>query len=968
METPQAVAFGTLLRRHRVAAGLTQEELAERAGISRRSIGDMERGVVHTPRKDTVALLAAALSLTPPDRVAFAEAARRLGAAPPIAALAGTSAPPFVGRAQELALLERHLAGEGPPLLLLAGEPGIGKTRLLQAAIPRAVAQGLRVLEGGCQRRGGQEPYAPLLGALQRHLRGQRPQHVRAELEGCAWLVRLLPELAGGPIPPVPPWTMAPAHEQRLMREAVGRFLANVAGPAGTLLVLDDLQWAGRDALDLIATLARSAEEVPLRLLGAYRDTEVQPQESLSVVLADLAHAGLAARRQLGPLAPEEAVQLLDSLLERGADESAPRERVLQRAGGVPFYVVSCARGAAWAGRAEGQGAESVPWDIAQSVRQRLAALPEEARDLLGVAAVAGRVVRPTVLTSAAGQAEGSALAALDAACQARLLVSTDTEAYQFAHDVIREVVEAGLGPARRLVLHRRVAEALEQHHSPPPIELLAYHFGRSDAPEKAIPYLERAGDQAQAQYAHAAAEVYYRELLERVDGLGRVADAARAGEKWGTTLYLMARYDAALAALERAAATYRAGGDREGEERALARIGYVHAGRETPHEGLARLQPLLPTQEDSAPSPGLAALQAALAWLLMACNRLRECVEACDRAAELARAVGDVRVLADVQVRRAGALSGLGYLEEGLQAAESAIPLVEAVGDLDALGRIYNNLGNTYKLRGEFERSRRCRERALELTEQIGDVIGKRWAMAGLGELLFLRGDWAAARAQFEHAVHLSHSVGWSLLGGVPLVGLAELYLATGAWEEAARCLDGLQGNPKVGSDVQRLLAQRHLLDGQPAAACACLTPLVDEASQGRATGAQILPLLAQAHLERGAVIEAGDAVAPALTYARAEHDRLTLVDALRVQAMVAIRQERWGEAECSLAEGLALARGMPYPYAEARLQHVYGQLRVQRSEPGPARERLEAALAIFRGLGACGDLERVEQELAAL
>src|SRR5438132_11474038 len=112
MDTVQSVTFGTLLRRHRIAAGLTQEELAERAGISRRSVGDMERGVVHTPRKDTVALLAAALTLAPRERSTFVETARRVGATnAPVAISTSTSAPPFVGRARELALLERHLTG-----------------------------------------------------------------------------------------------------------------------------------------------------------------------------------------------------------------------------------------------------------------------------------------------------------------------------------------------------------------------------------------------------------------------------------------------------------------------------------------------------------------------------------------------------------------------------------------------------------------------------------------------------------------------------------------------------------------------------------------------------------------------------------------------------------------------------------------------------------------------------------------
>jgi transcriptional regulator with XRE-family HTH domain len=323
METSAEVGarrgFGTLLRRYRMAVGLTQEELAERARVSRRSTTEMERGAAHTPRRDTLELLAVALALTADERAIFLEAGRRQGAGgpsrPPEPLETGVAAP-FVGRAGELALLERHLAGEGPPLLMLTGEPGIGKSRLLHAAIPRAAGAGLRVIDGGCQQRGGQEPYAPFLAAFQRHLQSQRPGQLREDLRGCAWLVRLLPELAGGPIEPLPTTPIPPEHERRLVFAAVTRFLTNMAGPAGTLLVLDDLQWAGADALDLLATLARTAADVPLRIMGAYRDTEVPPEAPLAATLADLTRARLVTRRLLAPLSIGVGRPLL-SLVER---------------------------------------------------------------------------------------------------------------------------------------------------------------------------------------------------------------------------------------------------------------------------------------------------------------------------------------------------------------------------------------------------------------------------------------------------------------------------------------------------------------------------------------------------------------------------------------------------------------------------------------------------------------------------
>src|SRR5437764_2235015 len=256
MAMRQIPAFGALLKRYRQAAGLTQEALAEQAGLSTRAISDLERGLKLRPHKDTVALLATALPLTPPEHAAFVAA--RQGSAPPAA---GAELPPFVGRSRELVLLERHLAGEGPPLLLLAGEPGIGKSRLLQEAGQRAGAHGLCVLAGGCQRRGDETPYAPLLPALEHYLQAQAPAQLRAELCGCAWLVRLLPELAGGPVEPLPAWTVPPEQERRLLDKAVGRLLANVAGPAGTLLLLDDLQWADPDALELLGTPVHSTSD-----------------------------------------------------------------------------------------------------------------------------------------------------------------------------------------------------------------------------------------------------------------------------------------------------------------------------------------------------------------------------------------------------------------------------------------------------------------------------------------------------------------------------------------------------------------------------------------------------------------------------------------------------------------------------------------------------------------------------------
>ena len=498
--------FGDVLRRYRLAAGLTQEALAEQAGLSARAITDLERGVNRSPRKDTLARLAAALELSPEERGGW-EAAQRRGQAPGGPAIGNANVPLLVGRREELRLLERHLAPGGPPLLLLAGEPGIGKSRLLRELAPRAAQRGMHVLIAGCRQRGGQEPYAPILHALERHLRSIAPAQARAALRGCAWLVRLLPELAGGPVEALPAVALPAEQERRLMFDAVVRFLGNVAGPGGMLLVLDDLQWADADAVEFLRALAHAAAGTQLRIAGAYRDTEVGPDSPLAIMLRDLAQAGLAAHRHVAALPPDEARQLLQRVLDPGTGAGLPpgsngeiAERLPRRANGVPFFLVSCAQGVR-AGALEA-GAEEVPWTVAQSIRQRVALLPAAARELLGTAAVVGRDIARATLATVTSRADEAVLADLEPACRARLLEEAGAAAYRFAHDVIREVVEADLGAGRRALLHRRVAEVLEAQ-ADPPLEAVAYHYGEGEAWEKALPYLIQAGDKATAAYAH---------------------------------------------------------------------------------------------------------------------------------------------------------------------------------------------------------------------------------------------------------------------------------------------------------------------------------------------------------------------------------------------------------------------------------------------------------------------------------
>ncbi len=1004
-EAPSS-SFGSLLRDYRLAAGLTQEALAERAGLGVRSIQALERGESR-PLRETLRRLADGLGLvddergrllaagppaprkpadrdhavaeSAPDRIQpvteIPDAISSDGREPPAVwpvRLQAEQAVPLIGRGRELVVLDRHLAGQGPPVLILAGPPGIGKSRLLQEAAERARATGWRVLQGGCTRAGGQQPFAPVLQALQWQIVGCTPEQRRHDLRGCAWLARMLPELAADEIVPLSTWPLPPLQERRLMFDAVQQFLVNVAGRAGTLLVLDDLQWAESDALQLLASMLHRTPSSPVRVIGAYRDTDVEPEHPLLILLAELAERHAALQHRLRPLVQQDAQDLLGRLLgTRTADVLSAH--IARRTGGVPFYLVSYASGL----EREEAGEEApgdLPWDLGQSIQRRVLALPEPARELLAVAAVIGRVASRTLLLAVLARSEQDMLEALERACHAGLLEEVGVDSYGFVHDVVREAIEGSLQPARRRLLHRRVAESLEQQRETPPVEALAYHFRQAGEQPRAAVYLEQAGDLAVARYAYAAAAEHYRDLVDCLEGLGRMSDLARAGQKLGQALASTVRFDAQQAALEGVAAALRQAGDLNGLGRIEAQIAGVQVARGATKSGLARLQPIVAQLESHGPSSSLALVYNALAGIYLDDGRYAEALAAAEHAVAAARAAGDDEVLTSIQQSLGSFLLSLNRSDEALQAQEEALRHAEASGDPAALVVPLAILAWIHEERGEYEQDRRCAERALELAERLRHPLLSVWSMVRLGLSSLLTGDWPGAHACLEKAIATTAELG--LTEGTWYTAcrmdFGRLCTAEGAWEEATRYLEeSLTAYAETGNDNLRRvahghLAERDILTGEPAAAKARLLPLLDRSGlEERVVTQYVLPMLAWAELELGEVDRAAATAAEAVRRGRVGLCRLGLAHALRVQALAAIAQARWDDAASALEDGLAVARSMPYPHGEGRLLQVYGRLHRARGETAAARARLDAALAIFRRLGASKDVERVEHEL---
>lgn len=683
-------------------------------------------------------------------------------------------------------------------------------------------------------------------------------------------------------------------------------------------------------------------------------------------------------RLEVGPLRERDSTLLVEEVL--GGMEVSPElnRYVAERAAGNPLFVEELLRMLRGTGglieqhgvvQLAAETAERLPTTLTEIVLARLDGLDGEARDLARVASVIGRRFGVRLVAQLMQSTPPALEPALATLVQADLVFPSPTpdSEYVFKHMIVRDVAYSTLLQRPRQELHAAAARAIARVSSGEEyVEIIAYHYSRTPRHADAALWLERAADRARAVYANELALQYYNEARDRLQRSGADEIAlARIDEKHGALLKMVARYVEALEVLERALLTYSSAGEREGELRVLAQIGRVHIERGTADEGLARLRPVLDGLPSGATPSVLADLHAAAAHIYYRVGMYTECVAAAERAEELARAIGDTRVLADAQYRRGWTLLAvLGNHEEGLRVTEGAIPAAENCGDPDILQAAMTATGIGYWAQGDLERAKGYFERTLVVIERMGNLMRRGWVVAWCGYCAFFLGDWKQARVLLERAADMYRSVE-SYYAASALTWLGQLCLAEGKWEEATHVLEEAAllgertGNLDVFPLAHGLLAEISLLESRPAA----LSRLEDLAALKNMGVHVMLPILAWGYLMTGD--DRAEPTAAAAVEAARKHTRLALVDALRVQSLVLTAQQRWDEAERALDEAVSMAEKMAYPYGMARALHAHGILQIQRGVPEHAPELLARALEIFQALDARKDAERTQRAL---
>jgi DNA-binding SARP family transcriptional activator len=659
----------------RAAAAATYGRLAERLRTELRV----------APSAQTRALLDRLREEEPGDASSSRAGARDDGPLPLPAVLSRTRRSSFIGRAPELerlsAAYDAALRGERR-LVVLAGEPGIGKTRLLREFSRTAHERGATVLYGRCLEE-PLAPYGPFVAAL-RPFAAQLP----GQLTGSA--------PAGAP---------AEGARWRLF-EAVDALVTEIARRGPLLMGLDDLHWADRPTLALLAHVLRSPEPAALLVLGTRRSAELERTHPLVSALADLRADELAERIELRGLDRDEVGALMNDWLDDR--EPGTLDRALyDETEGNPFFVEELLRNYTESGTFG-----AVPETVKDVITRRIARLGDEAHGVLSAAAVAGREFELALLEALPELAGADALRALEAAMAAQMVREDPSVPgrYDFAHALFRQTLYEELSAARRVRLHCSIAAALQTRHGgaiAPHLGELALHLleGRDERGAQAA---VQAAREASAKLAYEDAAAWYERALAAPGADGGDGELLLA---LGDSRQRTGEAAAAREAFARAAAVARDRADSELLGRAALGFSGLGVTIITVEEASVAL-----LREALAALPDDGALTAQIVGRLAVetyyATAPAERKALGDRAVALARASGDDRALADALAARHVALWSAAYLDERLATATEMIALAQRIGDAERTLQGHNwrvldlaELGDIDEMRREIER-----------------------------------------------------------------------------------------------------------------------------------------------------------------------------------------------------------------------------------------------------------------------
>ncbi|MFN8540085.1 MAG: AAA family ATPase [Thermomicrobiales bacterium] len=898
------------------------------------------------------------------------------------------SVPALIGREAELTRLWEGFAvarGGQTTVVALAGEPGIGKSRLLAALAERATGQGALILRGGAVEAEGMPPYLPFLEALGRYARTAPLEALQDHCRAATpTLALILPELArrlGQPAEADP----LPAEQARLrLYEAVTSLLANIAAGQPVVLVLDDLHWADPASLDLLRHIVRTQPALPLLIAIAYRPGDAADNPALERARADLRRLRALVTVELTPLAARETAALAASQLT-GATDATLAALLHDHSEGNPFFaeellrawaesgVIEQSRGRWRVARAPG---EIPPGTILETVRQRLAHLPAATHELLRTAAVIGRQFDAILLAGASGQEAEGVEEQLIPAVRAQLIDADGAGGYRFGHDRVRECLYAEVTPLRRRRLHGFIGGALvagAAESSAKGVADLAFHFARSGDRARGAHYSRLAAGRALAMSATGDAIRHFRMALDLLD-----ADDPERGALFlqlGGAALLENAETEVQAAFGAAREWFLRAGDRRAAARAAHGLGQMAWRQERLAAALAAFEEARDLLGDEESPESVQVLTDLGSLLAVSLARQDEGLGYGHRALAIAQALGDRRLEATAGRTVGNLLIRGNDFAAGLLLLEGALALAVAIDDPAEAAECCGCLAVAYDWLGDIERAIDVALRRRGFAERTHDAFQLRHVDGWLAAMYCYRCRWdeaerliAGSREFIERLNSPEPLATWHILRGM----LAWLRGDFAAAEEPCDTSIALLREIGPAATIWYLgnLAITKFGVGKHTEALALMAELdhlVAEHPPESMASAEALTYLTQLAISLGDRARA-DAYAARLARFRDQHHGY-LVD--RLLGECAILRGDWGAAGTWLGAAEANAQRYDNQMEGAHLLLSRAELALARGGAGSAAEAralLARAVSRYQQLGMTGWERRARERLRAL
>ena len=683
----------------------------------------------------------------------------------------------FVGRQAELSAVREAIAGARAghgSLLLISGEPGIGKSRLADELMTDARSKGMRVVIGRCWEAGGAPAYWPWVQSLRAYIHDADPEDLRAQLgSGASELAQLFPELEElfpGLAAPLP--TEGEGARFRLF-DAAATFLKAASRSRPLVIVLDDLHAADEPSLLLLRFLSRELRESRLLVAGLYRDVDPTVREPLAAALAELAREPVTRRLSLSGLAPPEVADFVEHVMDTTPSDALVAA-IYEESGGNPLFVSEVVRLLDAEGHLSSATAPiSIPPGVREVIERRVLRLGHDTARLLVLASVLGREFELETVARVGGLSAERTLSSLDEALAERIVgeVPGSRGRFRFAHELIRDTVYGSLSAARRVRLHREAGEALEALYADdlaPHLAELAHHFAEA-APagddRKAVEYARRAGDRALTLLAFEEAVRLYETALdlagsehsERCEMLLQLGEAqARAGDT-------PAAKDTFRAAAELA--------ERLGRPDQLARAALGYGGRimwavfrDDPH--------LLPLLERALSSLGEEDSELRVMVLArLAAGPLRDAsFDPSRRAAysaealAMARRLGEPATLAYALSSFVDANHSPDGVHRTIEVASELITTATGAGDLERAVEGYENRGTSLLSIGDAAGAKRDLQAMEQLARELRQPAQEWYVAEVQASSTLLTGHLDDGESQIEHALEIGErALSWN-------------------------------------------------------------------------------------------------------------------------------------------------------------------------------------------------------------